>query len=425
VRLPARNVDVLVAGAGPVGLLTAGLLAGRGLEVALIDEDWRPAVHSYAAVLHSDTVALLDGIGLAGELTARGQRIDTVAYYEGSERQAEVSFAVLGGPRPHAIAVPQSVLEEVLLAHAAARGIEVAWNHRLAAFDVRGERVVAWIDRLERVSSGYALAGTRRLVGGSATVSARCLIGADGHRSAVRRILGSTFAERAPGCVVGAFELAGAADPHEVRVAVADGAVGTLWPLPGGRCRWGFELPAEPAAVARASAGQAPVLLGRRAWLVVRPEVLAALIERRAPWFPPGTADLSWSVAVRFERRLAEPVGRAPVWLVGDAAHTTVPFGAWSMNCGLREAAELAERVGDALGRGRPAGLEDWSTALAERWRKLVLPGSGFTAGAAASPWVRHHAARLPECVPATGQELERLLAQIGLKPASEPSDGP
>lgn len=424
-RLPARDVDVLVVGAGPVGLLTAAILAGRGLEVALIDEDWRPAVHSYAALLHPETLALLDRLGLVGELSARGQRIGAVAFYDGSERRAELSLAALGGPRPHALAVPQSVLEEILLAHAAARGIEVAWNQRLAAFDVRGERVVAWIDRLERVSSGYALAGTSRVVGASATVSARCLIGADGHRSAVRRILGSTFTERAPGCVVGAFELAGAADPHEVRVAVADGAVSTLWPLPGGRCRWGFELPAEPAAVARASAGQAPVLLGRRAWLLVRREVLAALIERRAPWFPPGIAELSWSVAVRFDRRLAEPVGRAPVWLVGDAAHTTVPFGAWSMNCGLREAAELAERLADALGRGRPAGLEDWSAALAERWRRLLLPGSGFTGGAAASPWVRHHAARLPECVPATGQELERLLGQIGLVPAQGTSGGP
>lgn len=425
-RVPAKTVDVLVVGAGPVGLLTATALADRGLEVALIDEDWRPAAHSYAALLHPRSLALLERFGLAGELVKHGQRIDSVAFYQGEERRAEVSFAVLGGRWPCALAVPQSVLEEVLAAGLARRGIEVAWNHRLTTIDVRGDRVLAWVDRLERVSGGYALAGTSRVVGASTTIDARRLIGADGHRSTVRRSLGATFEECAPGVVVGAFELAGPAVTHEVRVVVGEGAVGALWPLAEGRCRWGFELPAEPAAVARASAGQPPVLLGRRAWLVVRPEALAVLLERRAPWFPSEVRGLSWSVAVRFERRLAEPVGRDPVWLVGDAAHTTVPFGAWSMNCGLHEAADLVERLADALTRGRPADLQErWADSVATRWRTLLAPGSGFGADAAAGPWVRRHGARLPECVPAAGQDLERLLGPIGLVPASQPNAVP
>jgi len=422
----ATNVDVLVVGAGPVGLLTAAALADRGLEVAVIDEDWRPAVHSYAALLHPHTLGLLERFGLAGKSAGLGERVETVAFYEGSERRAEVSFRALDGPRPHALAVPQSVLEETLTSSLALRGVEVAWNHRLATFDARGDRVVAWVDRLERVSGGYALAGTSRVVGSSTTISARCLVGADGHRSAVRRILGSTFEERAPGVVVGAFELSGVVAPHEVRVVVGEGAIGMLWPLPGGRCRWGFELPAEPAAVARAAGGQAPVLLGRRAWLAVRPEALAVLLERRAPWFPSQVSDLSWSVAVRFERRLAEPIGRDPVWLVGDAAHTTVPFGAWSMNCGLHEAVELAERLAEALRGGRPADpLDGWAAGLTTRWQTLLAPGSGFAAGASAIPWVRRHVARLPECLPAAGQDLERLLAQIGVLPSGESSGGP
>jgi 2-polyprenyl-6-methoxyphenol hydroxylase-like FAD-dependent oxidoreductase len=418
VRAPAKTVDVLVVGSGPVGLLTTAALADRGLEVALIDEDWRPAVHSYAALLHPHTLALLERFGLAGELTEHGQRIDAVALYEQKERRAELSFAALGGRWPCALAVPQSLLEETLAAGLARRGIEVAWNHRLAAFDVRDDRVLAWVDRLERVSGGYALAGTSRVVGASTTISARRLIGADGHRSTVRRILGAVFTEAGPGVVAGAFELAGPAFPHEVRVVVGGDGLGTLWPLPDGRCRWGFELPAEPAAVARASG--APVLLGRRAWLGVRPEALAVLLDRRAPWFRSEVRDLSWSVAVRFERRLAEPIGRDPVWLVGDAAHTTVPFGAWSMNCGLHEAAELVERLADALKQGRTAGLDDWGAALAARWRALLTPGSGFGAGAAASAWVRRHGARVPECVPAAGQDLERLLGQIGLVPPGQ-----
>lgn len=416
---PAKRVDALVVGAGPVGLLSASVLAGRGLEVALIDEDWRPAVHSYAALLHPDVLALLGRHGLAGELLARGRPIRTVAFYEGGERRAELSLTGLAGPGAGAMALPQSTLEEVLLAEAARRGVEVAWNHRLAAFDERPDGVVAWVDRLERVSGGYALAATSRVVGGSLTIRARWLVGADGHRSAVRRILGSTFAEAAPGRVVGAFELAApAAAADELRVVLDEQTVGTCWPLPDGRCRWGFGLPADAAAVARASAGRPPVLIGRRAWLTIRPGVLDALLARHAPWFPRGPVDLTWSVAVRFDRRLAEPVGRGTVWLVGDAAHVTVPFAAWSLNRGLAEAAELAERIAGQAGPGGPAAPDAWGARLVADWRQLLGPGAGFTAGPAASDWVRRHAARLPECVPAGGGDLDRALAQVGLVPA-------
>ena len=415
---PAKRVDVLVVGAGPVGLLSATLLAGHGLSVAVVDEDWRPAIHAYAALLHPDVAALLGRLGLDDELRSRGRGIATVAFYGGGERRAELRLEGSAGAAAPALAIPQSSLEELLLAAAARRGVEPAWNHRLAAFELRPDGVVAWVDRLERVSGGYALAGTSRAVGGSTTVHARWLVGADGHRSAVRRILGSAFAEAAPGCVVGAFEFATPVETgDEVRVALDEGTIGTFWPLPDGRCRWGFELPADAAAVARASGGRPPVLLGRRAWLTIRPEVLDALLARRASWFPRRIADLTWSVAVRFDRRLAEPPGRGPVWLVGDAAHVTVPFGAWSLNRGLVEAAELAERIAGAGGHDRPVALEEWCATLSARWRKLLGPGAGYSAGPAADDWVRRNAALLAGCVPAGGEELERALAQVGLVP--------
>jgi hypothetical protein len=87
---------------------------------------------------------------------------------------------------------------------------------------------------------------------------------------------------------------------------------------------------------------------------------------------------------------------------------------------------ELAERLAEALRGGRPADLLDgWAAGLTTRWRTLLTPGSGFAAGASATPWVCRHVARLPECVPAAGQDLERLLAQIGVLPSDESSGGP
>jgi 2-polyprenyl-6-methoxyphenol hydroxylase-like FAD-dependent oxidoreductase len=63
---PAEPLEVLVVGAGPVGLFTALHLARAGTRVAIVDEAPRAAARSYALALHAHTLALLDEVGLSG-----------------------------------------------------------------------------------------------------------------------------------------------------------------------------------------------------------------------------------------------------------------------------------------------------------------------------------------------------------------------
>ena len=92
-----KQPEVVVAGAGPVGMFVALRLAEAGIRVEVVDEAWNRGARSYALALHPDSLALLDGVGLAGEVLKAGHRIDAVAIYDRCWRRAELSFAGLAG----------------------------------------------------------------------------------------------------------------------------------------------------------------------------------------------------------------------------------------------------------------------------------------------------------------------------------------
>ena len=64
----ARETEVLVVGAGPVGLFSALSLARHGVRVQIVDEQFRTAAHSYALALHSSSLGLLHEAGVAEKL---------------------------------------------------------------------------------------------------------------------------------------------------------------------------------------------------------------------------------------------------------------------------------------------------------------------------------------------------------------------
>lgn len=83
-----EQTEVLVVGAGPVGLLSALLLAEAGIAVRIIDREQRTTTRSYACALHSRTLSLLARLRLAEPLLAQGRRVDSFAFYEGAQRRA-------------------------------------------------------------------------------------------------------------------------------------------------------------------------------------------------------------------------------------------------------------------------------------------------------------------------------------------------
>ena len=148
-------------------------------------------------------------------------------------------------------------------------------------------------------------------------------------------------------------------------------------------------------------------------------ERLEQLIAARAPWCTARPTQIYWSTLGLFESRVTRSFGQGGVWLAGDAAHQAAPVGVHSMNSGLVEARELAARMMRILRAGGAAALlQEFATETHEAWQRLLGAGREVRALPGADPWVREARARIVACIPASGDELEPLLRQIGLTAA-------
>ena len=145
---------------------------------------------------------------------------------------------------------------------------------------------------------------------------------------------------------------------------------------------------------------------------------LQQLLAARAPWWTARPTQIYWSTLALFEWRLARSFGKGGVWLAGDAAHQAAPVGVHSMNSGLVEARELAARMSRIQrAGGAPTLLQEFAAETHEVWQRLLGAGR-VRALPGADPWVRQTGARLLGCIPASGDDLEPLLKQIGLTAA-------
>ena len=412
-----ERTEVLVVGAGPVGLLTAILLAEAGIEVKIIDREERTTARSYACALHSRVLKLLSPMGLAAPVIERGRRIQTVAFYDGAARRAEVKLAELGGEFPFMVILPQNEFEGVLEERLRKAGVTVNWNHRFDDVQSAGETVVANVEELGATATGYIVPHWEGVVKRNFPVRAQFLVGADGYGSLVRRRLGIENTLVAGQTFFAAYEF----EPEEkvedeVRVVLDDSTTNVLWPLVGNRYRWTFQmLKAEMASEfpekERREARFAQQAVDER----IR-QYVQKVAKQRAPWFSAGVKGITWCTEVVFEQRVARQFGRDRCWLAGDAAHQTGPVGVQSMNVGLAEASALAGALRKVLREKAPLSvLEACDREWQGEWRRLLGLAGGLKPGTESSPWVRERCGRILPCLPASHEDLPRLAGQLGL----------
>jgi 2-polyprenyl-6-methoxyphenol hydroxylase-like FAD-dependent oxidoreductase len=381
-----RGPEVVVVGAGPVGLLSAISLKTAGVDVQIYDTGQRTAAHSYALVLHPSTLRLLDRFGLAASCTAAGRIVTQLGVYEGFKRRDGIDLEKLSGAHTHAVVLPQSRLETILESALEKCGVKVQWAHRVQGLEPAVDHVHLTVARLDKVSTGYPIAHTEVVVDKLLEIEAAYVVGADGYDSFVRRRLGIEWADQGRGQIYSVFQFATGSDvPFDGRLMVAGDRVGGYWPLPDVRCRFSF--PIGSAEEHRPDAAR-----------------LGELLASFAPWFHGDVGTIEWTAVGLFERKLATSFGRGRVWMAGDAAHLTGPLGGQSMNVGLREADDLAERLVRILRPGAPAGLlDDYNASRAAEWRNLFGAQTSFGS---------RRSLLLP-CLPASGADLDALIDQV------------
>jgi 2-polyprenyl-6-methoxyphenol hydroxylase-like FAD-dependent oxidoreductase len=373
--------------------------------VEIVDTHQRTTQHSYALALHPRSLRILEEAGLADALINAGRRLTKVAYYEGRERRAEIDYSRLASTHPYLLVVRQSQLERTAEEALKRKNLKVLWGHRLQGLAVEDATIRAEVAMLDQVATGYPVARTEWLVVRSETLRPAYVIGADGYDSAVRRMSGIEMAQHGAGQIFSIYEIEATGElPAEARVILDPDLTSVYWPLEAGRCRWGFQI--------RDAAEHATSM-----------ERLEQLIATRAPWCTARPTQIYWSTLGLFESRVARSFGKGGVWLAGDAAHLAPPVAVHSMNSGLFDARELASRISQIQRSARASSLlEQFATETHETWERLLDTDRVVRALPEADAWVRKNAARILACLPASGDDIEPLLRQIGLTAA--PSGG-
>jgi 2-polyprenyl-6-methoxyphenol hydroxylase-like FAD-dependent oxidoreductase len=394
-----RQCDVLVVGAGPVGLFTALTLKQRSVDVAIVDKLRRTGLHGYALALHPRSLQLLDLVGVATDLIERGRRLDRISFHDSGGERCQIDFSRLGGAFPFALVLPQGDLEGALERRLLKERVKVRWNHRLESLNFDVSPLGAEVSVLDQVTTGYPIARLEWQIAKTLRYKASFIVGADGYQSTIRKALGIGYRQIRDVVAYSVFEFDSPIEPdNEVRVVLDQDGSAVLWPMSENRCRWGFST--------SESDPHRPTL-----------EELNRLIGTRAPWFPAVSGEIHWSGRVHFDQRLAESFGRDRVWLAGDAAHLTGPVGAQSMNAGLVEADAVGRRLAGGVGGGDIASaLSEYDSDRQAEWGALLDTDGALQARSDADRWVAEHASKILGSIPATGEDLRTLLTQVGLE---------
>lgn len=409
--------DVLISGGGPVGLFAALACSRAGMQVEVMEEEWRTTKRSYALALHPATLELFFAYGLSKDLLEAGYSVDKLVLYDGSERSLEINIRDLPCRFPHVLVVPQQTLEQFLIDRLSHEGVSVRFNHRLGEIQTADSTLHVTAERLGKDSFGYGSSSSGWVVEKTLQRTPSFLIGADGHMSQVRNQLGIGFSSVGDSKVFAVFEFETDRDPgNEVVVRFSDMGSEVLWPVASDRVRWSFEL--EPEADAKGRGKSRHFIQDKHNILqYMTNDYLQEQLSRRMPWFDGSVGEIFWSVAVRFEQRMTERFGAVNVGLVGDAAHLTLPIGVQSMNIGFLEAADLADRFADASGDQRPFDPgKEYDPRWRQYWQHYFQMGETWEPGPDAPAIVRKFARQIPYALPAGGQELEGLLEAAGFR---------
>jgi 2-polyprenyl-6-methoxyphenol hydroxylase-like FAD-dependent oxidoreductase len=138
-----RDADVIVVGAGPVGLTLACELARHGVDCRIVEREPVRHAGSRATDLHARTLELWNRCGVGQAILARALPISSVPLFSGGREVARLDFGGIDSDVPAAVSLTQRELEELLEAHLASLGAEVERDVTVDCVEQVDGRVIA------------------------------------------------------------------------------------------------------------------------------------------------------------------------------------------------------------------------------------------------------------------------------------------
>ncbi len=363
--------EVLIAGAGPTGLVLALWLTRQGVRLRIIDKTGGPGTTSRAVAVQARTLELYRQLDLTDEVLEQGHRVPAVNLWVQGRKQTRISFENFAadltpyGPFTYA----QDQHERLLIQRLEAMGVAVERNTELLRFSDTGGDVIATL---------------RRPDGQEETCEAGYLAGCDGAHSVVRQTIGTGFPG---GTYQQVFYVAdviatGPAFDGELHVDLDEADFLAIFPLKG--------------------EGHARLIGTVRDERAEHPETMKFedVSHRAIQNMQVEVKQVSWFSTYRVHHRVAEHFRKGRCFLLGDAAHIHSPAGGQGMNTGLGDAINLAWKLKAVLAeQASEALLDTYETERRAFARKLVsTTDKAFTLATAEgriADFVRTHLAPL------------------------------
>ena len=321
--------SVLIAGAGPTGLVLALWLTRLGVRVRIIDKASEAGTTSRALAVQARTLEFYNQIGLADAVVDAGVKIAAINLWTRAGRAARVPIASLGNglsPFPYPLIYPQDAHERFLIQKLNDLGVKVERPVELVRFDQHDDHVSTIIKRADGSEEAYDVA---------------YLAGCDGAHSFVRDTIGAGFPG---GTYSGVFYVAdavgeGPVTNDEIHVELDHADFLLVFPMRGaGHLR----------------------LIGPATWDANRPQHELAfedISQRLIRNLTLTIHKVNWFSTYRVHHRVASKFRDRRAFLLGDAAHVHSPVGGQGMNTGIGDAVNLAWKLAAVVRGESPESL--------------------------------------------------------------------
>lgn len=312
------KVDVLIVGAGPVGLTMAIELARYGVAVRIIDKAPERTDKSKALVIWSRSLELLKRSGCSAGLVDAGYKVNSVSISADKKLISQFTFEDIETRYPYALMIPQSETERILDEFLNSLGVTVERTVELTQFIASDNTIVSTL---------------RHADGTEETLESSWLIGCDGAHSTVRHQLGMEFQGETSliDWVLADIHLENTTCTPEIKVFWHSDGVLLMLPITGDRR---YRIIADTGVTAEGSDRLSEPTL----------EDVQAILDNRVPGGIRAT-DPIWLSAFRINERKVANYKAGRVFLVGDAAHVHSPAGGQGMNTGMQDAFNLAWKL--------------------------------------------------------------------------------